>query len=101
MMIALFATEPPLGTRLLLDEQAYELVATEPYTRKTDGKPTRLLLWETCCATDGCDVSFRATTGMAVSSLNRRCEGHRFTAVRAKPVKGRRGRKVRVRVELP
>jgi hypothetical protein len=100
-MIALFATEPPLGTRILLDDQAYELVDVQPYTRKSDGRPTRLLTWETCCPTTGCDTSFRVHTGLTVSALSRRCEDHRFTAVRFKPVKGRRGRKVRVQVEFP
>ena len=100
-MMAVFAVEPPLGTRILLDDQAYELVEAEPYTRKTDGRPSRLLVWETSCAADGCGASFRTKTGMTVTSLNRRCEGHRFTALRSKPVNGRRGRKVRVRVELP
>ena len=100
-MLALFASEPPLGTRILLDEQVYELVDSEPYTRKSDGKPSRLLIWETCCPTQGCETTFRVTTGCSVTTLNRRCEGHRFTALRSKPVKGRRGRKVRVRVELP
>ena len=97
-MIAQFVTEPPLGTRILLDDQSYDLVAAEPYTRKTDGKPSSLLTWESCCPQPGCGEPFREKSGLAVSSLRRRCEAHRAGM---KPVKGRRGRKIKVRVELP
>lgn len=97
-MMAVFAVEPPLGTRILLDDQVYDLVAAEPYTRKTDGQPSRLLVWDTTCPAAGCGESFRAMSGLTVTSLARRCETHREVA---RPVKGKRGRKVRVRVELP
>jgi len=96
-MMAVFAAEPPLGTRILLDEQVYELVAVEPYTRKSDGKPSRLLVWETSCPAAGCGETFRPKSGLTVTSLARRCDAHREVS---RPVKGKRGRKVRVRVEL-
>ena len=97
-MNAVFVTEPPLGTRIFLDDQIYELVEVQPYTRKTDGQPTRLLAWETSCPAAGCGDTFRVRSGLTVTSLARRCEAHREIA---RPVKGKRGCKVRVRVELP
>jgi len=97
-MIALFATEPPIGTRIVLDDQVYELVQAEPYTRKTDGKASHLLHWDTACPTDGCGKPLRVLSGMSITSLQRRCEDHR---VLTKPVKGKRGRRVKIRIEMP
>lgn len=97
-MIAQFGTEPPLGTRILLDDQSYELVEAEPYVRKTDGKPTCLLHWETICPTKGCGQPMRVTSGLSIAGLQRRCEEHRL---HTKPVKGKRGRRVQIRIELP
>lgn len=97
-MIAKFVTEPPLGTRILLDDQVYELVEAEPYVRKTDGRPTYLLHWETACPAKDCGRPMRVTSGMLIAGLQRRCEAHRL---HTKPVKGKRGRRVQIRIELP
>lgn len=96
-IITVFAAEPAVGTTILLDEQAYELIAAEPYTRKTDGKVSRLLTWQTVCPVDGCDAAFQVQSGLSITSLRRRCEQH---AEARTLVKGRRGRRVQVRVEL-
>lgn len=94
--IVSFTGEPPLGVIVRLDEQAFELVAAEPYTRQTDGMPSALLTWETACPV--CGEPFRCASGMKVTSLTRRCERHRN---KSKPVKGKRGRKVCVAVTFP
>jgi hypothetical protein len=96
-IITVFAEEPPIGTRIMLDDQAYELVGSEPYTRKTDGAASRLLTWETTCPVEGCLASFRAQSGLSITWLRRRCDQH---ANALTLVQGRRGRRVRVRVEL-
>ena len=94
-MIHDFMKAPSLGTTLCLDEQSYELVAAEPYTRRTDGVQTVLLDWEAACPVDGCGTVFRCSTGLRVNYLPRRCEEHRnFT----RPVKGKRGRRVKVKL---
>lgn len=94
-MIA-FAGPPLIGTVLMLDSQAYELSDVVPHTRQ-DGTATSLLAWETSCA--ACGSSFRALTPAAsISGLSRRCQSCKKPG---KPVKGRRGRKLRVEVILP
>jgi hypothetical protein len=95
-MITIFETEPPLGSRILLDDQAYELVGSEPYRRKSDGVMSRVLTWETLCPVDGCGASFRVQTGLSIKSLCRRCVEHKDPTSAV----GRPGCKVVVRVEL-
>jgi len=97
-VIARFETEPPLGTRILLDDQVYELIEAEPYIRKTDGQPTRLLHWGTACPETGCGHPMRVTSGLMVAELQRRCAAHRLIT---KPVNGKRCRRVQIRIELP
>lgn len=97
-MNVIFSVSPALGTRIFLDDQVYCLVAAEPYTRTTDGRLTSLLTWETVCPTAGCGSRFQAMSGLTITSLIRRCGSHRSLT---KPVRGRRNRKVRVRVQLP
>lgn len=90
-----FAVPPDIGTLLMLDEQAYELREARPASRN-DGSPTMLLDWETLCP--ACGVPFTVTTGLKTKSINRRC---RACLKPCKPVKGRRGRKVRARIIEP
>lgn len=90
-----FAAPPPVGTVLKLGDQVYELRDCKPYVR-LDGERTTLLVWESCCPT--CGDGFEAVTGLKARSVNRRCAGcHKA----GKPVKGKRGRKVRVEVLAP
>jgi hypothetical protein len=90
-----FQAEPTLGTLLRLDDQAYELRDVKPHIRK-DGKPTRLLVWESECPS--CGTGFEVVAGLKTKSLNRRCAECRRTG---KPVKGKRGRRVKVEVVAP
>lgn len=94
--IVVFSRAPALGTVVTLDEQRYELIGAEPYVRKTDGQNSTLLEWETTCPTPGCAESYRCSSGLVVTYLPRRCAVHRNPL---KPVKGKRGRKVRVEIE--
>jgi hypothetical protein len=94
--IVTFADEPPLGVIVRLDDQIFELVAAEPYTRKTDGAASWLITWESACPK--CGEPFRCTSGRVVTTMTRRCGLHRMGS---KPVKGKRGRKVRVQVTFP
>lgn len=90
-----FRASPAIGTILRLDDQEYELAVTRPHVRK-DGTPTKVLIWETSCPV--CGAAFEVGTGLKSNSVTRRCEPCRKTG---KPVKGKRGRKVRVEVIEP
>lgn len=81
-----------IGTVVLLDEQAYELVGTEPHTR-LDGGQTELLVWNSTCASCGDPLVCR-TPGMT-TWFSRRCSDCKRPG---KPVTGRRGRKVNVTI---
>ena len=89
-----FALPPTIGTVLLLDEQEYELAAIEPHTRR-DGLPTVILHWRSTCP--ACGQEFTVTSGLRSTGIARRCLEHRMAA---RPVHGKRGRKVQVQVAL-
>lgn len=91
-----FRSVPDLGTIIRLDEQEYELREAEP-TRRQDGSPTTLLHWSTVCP--DCRAEFEVITGLVSSALPRRCRICRVK--RTRPIKGRRGRKVKVVVVSP
>lgn len=90
-----FPTAPQIGTLLMLDNQAYELREARPASRN-DGSPTMLLDWETQCP--ACGGPFTVTTGLKTKAINRRCRG---CLKPHKPVTGKRGRKVQVRIIEP
>lgn len=73
-MIHRFDAEPPIGTVIKLDDQAYVLVVSEPYRRK-DGSMSRLLTWHCECAQ--CSAPFTIQSGLSVAALNRRCVKHK------------------------
>ena len=85
-----FSFAPMVGTTLALDDQIYELRESRPASRN-DGSPTMLLDWETVCP--ACKLSFVTTTGLRAKSVNRRCGSCKNSN---KPVKGKRGRKIKV-----
>lgn len=82
-----FVDEPAIGTVLMADGQRYQLVRVEPYERKTDGMPSRLLTWAGHCA--DCGDPIEVQSGLVVSTLTRRCELHKAAL---KPVRVGRGR---------
>lgn len=92
IMLIAFEKTPEIGTVMTLDDQSYEFVGVEPY-RRDDGLATDLLVWETCCPT--CGAGFTAKTPLVTNTVVRRCADHRKAG---KPVKGKRGRKVRVAI---
>ena len=85
-----FIAPPALGSVVLLDDQEYELIEVQPYGR-IDGTASNLLVWSATCPT--CKSAFEAKTGLRAKAFNRRCSK---CAKTGKPVKGRRGRKVKV-----
>lgn len=87
-----FIAPPPLGSVMHLDDQEYELIEVQPYDR-IDGTASNLLVWSTICPT--CKSEFKVKSGLRAKAINRRCSD---CAKVGKPVKGRRGRKVRVTV---
>jgi len=89
-----FALPPPVGTVLMLDQQAYELREARPASRN-DGTSTMLLDWETSCP--DCGTAFVVTTGLKTKSINRRCSACKRPD---RPVKGRRGRRGKVKVRI-
>lgn len=90
-----FSSPPRPGTILQIDDQAYELREARPASRN-DGSPTTLLDWETLCP--ACGDSFTVTTGLKAKGVNRRCPDCKRPA---KPVKGKRSRKLSVRIVEP
>jgi hypothetical protein len=68
-----FTSFPKVGTILMREGQRYELIALEPH-RRTDGKMTTLLVWETYCAETG--HPFQTKTCMKTKAINRRCRQH-------------------------
>lgn len=84
--------EMEIGTVLKLDEQEYELTGFQDFIRG-DGSTGKLIVWSTACPVCGC--AFIATGTWRSTHLNRRCAS---CAKKGKPVKGKRGRKVRVTV---
>lgn len=87
-----FICPPTLGTVIELDGQGYELVEVQPYDR-IDGTASNLLVWKAPCF--DCTSEFEVKSGLTFKAPNRRCPACKKTG---KPVKGRRGRKVRVTV---
>jgi hypothetical protein len=84
------------GLIVMLDDQSYELRGSKPH-RKADGTMTELLVWETACAT--CGEGFEALTPVKLcNTLTRRCPNCRKPG---KPVKGKRGRRLNVKVIHP
>jgi hypothetical protein len=82
-----FEMIPPLGTIIVHDGQRYELVRTEPYTRR-DGHETTLLVWCSGCAE--CGAPFEFLTSLRKDGLNRRCDGHKRPGIPVTP-RGRAG----------
>lgn len=70
-----FVDEPAVGTMLMADGQRFDLVRVEPYERKTDGMPSRLLTWAGRCA--DCGEPIEVQSGLIVSGLRRRCDLHK------------------------
>jgi hypothetical protein len=87
-----FQALPAIGTVIMLDDQEYELADVEPYRRK-DGRKTQLLVWSTSCPV--CGASFQIKTALKSNGVNRRCAECRTPG---KPVKGKRGRKIKLAV---
>lgn len=91
-----FASKPPIGTVIMLDDQGYELIEAEPY-RRLDGAPSWLLRWSTSCP--DCGTEFQQSSGLVSHAFNRRCTDCR--KLKRRPVKGRRGRRLKIRVIYP
>ena len=87
-----FICPPSIGMVISLDDQDYELVEVQPYDR-IDGTATNLLVWSAACA--DCESEFTVKSGLTFKAPNRRCEKCKKAG---RPVKGRRGRKVKVEV---
>lgn len=94
-MIFSFDEEPPISTIVWLDDQPFELGEVVDYTR-ADGSQSRLLRWNAACAQ--CGDHFEQFSPMISTGLSRRCVQHRKPG---KPVKGKRGRRLKVRIEVP
>jgi len=90
-MIA-FSKAPAIGTVVLLDRQVFELVELKPHTRK-DGGTMELLVWQSGCAS--CGTEFVTSSPLRTNGLTRRCAECRKPG---KPVRGKRGRRVAVKV---
>ena len=70
-----------IGKVTLYKEQAYTLVATEPYRRQRDGSETTLLVWQTNRAE--CGQPFVTKTPRKKNlAFTRRCPEHASPGVR-------------------
>ena len=90
-MIA-FDQIPAIGTTVCIDQQVYEFRGTVPH-EKADGQMTTLLAWETVCPS--CAKPFVIRSTVKSNGFTRRCPD---CAKAGKPVKGKRGRRVKVAV---
>ncbi|WP_086930674.1 hypothetical protein [Agarilytica rhodophyticola] len=84
-MIHEFNMPPRPGMILMYDGQAYEFKRVEFYTRKSNGRETMLLVWDSRCPE--CGASFQTATPFKIRSLTRRCEKHRARGKRIAPKK--------------
>lgn len=94
MMIA-FDKPPSIGTVIRFDAQEFELVSERDHVRK-DGLPSKVLTWISACPT--CGDQFEQTSGLASNGWTRRCATCRRAG---KPVKGKRGRKIKIEIVEP
>lgn len=76
-----FAEKPPLGLAIIQNEQRYDLVGFEPYTR-LDGTLSELAQWSTPCA--DCGVEYLAKCSVKAVPETRRCPDHRKPGVKVK-----------------
>lgn len=67
----------------MYDNQRYECVAFEPYSRR-DGTTTTLAVWESACARCGATFRFKTPESATKFSPNRRCEKHKRPSCRVK-----------------
>ena len=74
-----FEFPPPAGTVVMFRGQRYEMVGTEPYTRK-DGSEATLLRWASHCAR--CADPMEAKTLPVSNWINRRCDECKAPGVR-------------------
>ena len=73
-----FASEP-----IIYPGQEYFALGTEPYIRKTDGRPTTLRRWRSRCAECGRPFEFFRSIRVRFAP-NRRCAVHRKPGVRVR-----------------
>lgn len=86
---------PPIGSKVILDGQAFVVQYTEAYVRK-DGTSSIIIHYRGHCA--DCGEAFEITSGWVARAFARRCQEHR---VPLKRVAGHRGDRVKVEVEAP
>jgi len=67
-----------------VDEQRYDCVGSEPYTRR-DGRQTALLVWQTNCPVCGEPFNVRTAAKSRKFQPNRRCQKHKRPAMGVKP----------------
>lgn len=72
---------PPVGFEVHQRYNTYRVTDVIPYVRKSDGKETYVLVWESECHDCGC--KFSVTTGMQINKyMNRRCAEHAQACVK-------------------
>ncbi len=75
-----FEFAPPAGTVVMFRGQRYEMIGTEPYTRR-DGEETTLLRWASHCAR--CADPMEVKSAIRTKWLNRRCDECKAPGIRA------------------
>lgn len=83
-----------IGSVLYLDDQAYELIRIDDH-RRADGTTTHLRVWRSACP--NCSSPFEVKTVSRLAHINRRCTSCRRPG---RPVKGKRGRRIKSRIEV-
>lgn len=73
--IVAFAAVPSVGLSIAYDGQVFEMVRSEPYTRK-DGGQSALLTWRTNCRSCGEVVEYK--TGCEFRVSRRNCDEHKW-----------------------
>lgn len=85
-MIFDFSEAPPLGTVLMIDAQAFDLIAIEDHARQ-DGTLGQLLTWAARCGE--CGQPYHVISTLRSTGIARRCRSHRKPGTRV-PGTGKR-----------
>lgn len=70
-----FLSPPVVGEAYQIGARSYQVLGSEPYTRRSDGADGELFIWRTSC--EECDTPFTFKTGATAGDIQTRCRGCR------------------------
>lgn len=90
MSRVMFMSPPEIGKTYPIGERPYTVLRYEDYTRKRDGEPAVLVVWE--CACTDCDKRMEFKTGRTMGDIQTKCLACYKLATDAKADLARRDR---------